>query len=126
MSDLNPKGTVVVINGQEYHLLLTINKIDEIQARCNMPLHDVIGVVAEAAGENTDTEVMKTFSTVLSVLLSTSEHEVTEEDIRERVEFREYGSTAWAILAAYGISMPESDEEDEDEDEEHPNQKTGQ
>lgn len=126
MSDLNPKGTVVVINGQEYHLLLTINKIDEIQARCNMPLHDVIGVVAEAAGENTDTEVMKTFSTVLSVLLSTSEHEVTEEDIREGVEFREYGSTAWAILAAYGISMPESDEEDEEEDEEHPNQKTGQ
>lgn len=122
MSDLNPKGTVVVINGQEYHLLLTINKIDEIQARCNMPLHDVIGVVAEAAGENTDTEVMKTFSTVLSVLFSTSEHEVTEEDIRERVEFREYGSTAWAILAAYGISMPESDEEDE----EHPNRKTGQ
>ena len=126
MSDLNPKGIAVEINGQEYSLLLTINKIDEIQARCNMPLHDAIGAVAEAAGENTDTEVMKTFCTVLSVLLSTSEHEVTEEDIREMVEYREYSSTAWAILAAYGISMPESDEEDEDEEKESPNQKTGQ
>ena len=46
--------------------------------------------------------------------------------IREKVEYREYSSTAWAILAAYGISMPESDEEDEDEEEERPNQKTGQ
>lgn len=126
MSDLNPKGIVVVINGQEYHLLLTINKIDEIQARCNMPLHDAISVIANAAGDDTDPEVMKTFCAVLSVLLSTPEHEVTEEDIRERVEYREYSSTAWAILAAYGISMPESDEDDEDEEEERPNQKTGQ
>ena len=126
MSDLNPKGIVVVINGQEHHLLLTIHKIDEIQARCNMPLHDAIGAVAEAAGENTDTEVMKTFCTVLSVLLSTSGHEVAAEDIRETLDYREYSSTAWAILAAYGISMPESDEEEEDGEEESPNRKIGQ
>lgn len=122
MSDLRPEGVKVKIGGQEYKFLLTINKIDEIQTRCNMPLPDAVELIAAAADGETEGKTLKVYRSVLSILM-----DVPEQEAGEKVTFADYQRVAWAMLAAYGISMPEpDDEEDEEEDEEpSPNLQTG-
>lgn len=122
MSDLRPEGVKVKIGGQEYKFLLTINKIDEIQTRCNMPLSDAVELIAAAADGETEGKTLKVYRSVLSILM-----DVPEREAGEKVTFADYQRVAWAMLAAYGISMPEpDDEEDEEEDEEpSPNLQTG-
>lgn len=122
MSDLRPEGVKVKIGGQEYKFLLTINKIDEIQTRCNMPLSDAVELIAAAADGETEGKTLKVYRSVLSILM-----DVPEQEAGEKVTFADYQRVAWAMLAAYGISMPEpDDEEDEEEDEEpSPNLQTG-
>ena len=121
MSDLRPEGVKVKIGGQEYKFLLTINKIDEIQTRCNMPLSDAVELIAAAADGETE-GTLKVYRSVLSILM-----DVPEQEAGEKVTFADYQRVAWAMLAAYGISMPEpDDEEDEEEGEEpSPNLQTG-
>lgn len=122
MSDLRPEGVKVKIGGREYKFLLTINKIDEIQTRCNMPLSDAVELIAAAADGETEGKTLKVYRSVLSILM-----DVPEQEAGEKVTFADYQRVAWAMLAAYGISMPEpDDEEDEEEDEEpSPNLQTG-
>lgn len=122
MSDLRPEGVKVKIGGQEYKFLLTINKIDEIQTRCNMPLSDAVELIAAAADGETEGKTLNVYRSVLSILM-----DVPEQEAGEKVTFADYQRVAWAMLAAYGISMPEpDDEEDEEEDEEpSPNLQTG-
>ena len=122
MSDLRPEGVKVKIGGQEYKFLLTINKIDEIQTRCNMPLSDAVELIAAAADGETEGKTLKVYRSVLSILM-----DVPEQEAGEKVTLADYRRVAWAMLAAYGISMPEpDDEEDEEEDEEpSPNLQTG-
>lgn len=122
MSDLRPEGVKVKIGGQEYKFLLTINKIDEIQTRCNMPLSDAVELIAAAADGETEGKTLNVYRSVLSILM-----DVPEQEAGEKVTFADYRRVAWAMLAAYGISMPEpDDEEDEEEDEEpSPNLQTG-
>lgn len=122
MSDLRPEGVKVKIGGQEYKFLLTINKIDEIQTRCNMPLSDAVELIAAAADGETEGKTLNVYRSVLSILM-----DVPEQEAGEKVTFADYQRVAWAMLAAYGISMPEpDDEEDEEEGEEpSPNLQTG-
>lgn len=122
MSDLRPEGVKVKIGGQEYKFLLTINKIDEIQTRCNMPLSDAVELIAAAADGETEGKTLNVYRSVLSILM-----DVPEQEAGEKVTLADYRRVAWAMLAAYGISMPEpDDEEDEEEDEEpSPNLQTG-
>lgn len=129
MSDLRPKGIVVEIGEQEYDLLFTISAIDEIQEKCNAPLIDAIKAVAGAADGKTDRDTMDGFCKVLTVLVNrTAKEPVTEQDVKETLEIRTYQKTAWAVLNAYGISIPDPDEDDdfEDDEEPDPNGKTGQ
>ena len=123
MSDLRPEGVKVKVGEQEYSFLLTINKIDEIQSRCNMPLSDAVELIAAAADGETGGKILKVYRSVLSILMG-----VQEQEAGEKVTFADYQRIAWAMLAAYGISMPEPDDEDEDEEEDgepSPNLQTG-
>ena len=128
MSDLRPEGIRAEIAGQERNLLLNINAIDQIQAKCNMPLYDAIGVIAEAADGNTERETLLVYRAVLAALLEAGGEQVTEEEAGNMVTFSEYGKIAWKMLEAYGIFMPEpeeSEEDEEDQEDEDPNRETG-
>lgn len=127
MSDLRPNGVKVVVSEQEYELLFTINVIDEIQANCNMALFDAMGVIAGAAAGETDHETLMVYRSMLTALLNrTTEEQLTETQVGELVDWTKYQTIASAILLAYGISMPEHDEDEpEDEEESDPNVETG-
>lgn len=127
MSDLRPNGVKIAVAGQEYELLFTINVIDEIQASCNMALFDVIGMIAGAAAGETDHETLKVYRSVLTALLNRNAREqLTEVQVGDAVEWKEYQMIATAMLRAYGISMPENeDDEQEDDEGSDPNVETG-
>ena len=114
MSDLNPRGISAMIDGGERKLLFSINAIDEIQDRLNLPFLDAVEHIAHVADRFTDKEDLQVFKVMLSVLTG-----MDEKQIGDTVEYRELSKIAWKLLEAYGISMPEpsEDEEDEDDDE---------
>lgn len=129
MSDLRPQGIAVEVGGQEYEILFTIAVIDEIQEKCNAPLIDAVRVAADAADGKTDRETMFEFCKILTILINRdAKEQLTEQDVRNRLDIKAYKTVAWNVLKAYGISMPDPDEDDEFEDEEEPspNGETGQ
>ena len=125
MSDLNPRGVEVVIGGEERKLLFTINDIDEIQDKLNMPFLDTIEHIAHVADRSTEKEDLHALKTIVSVLISTPEAPVTDLQAGDMIEFRELTKIAWKILEAYGISMPEPSEDEEDEDDDDPKKTAG-
>lgn len=126
MSDLRPQGIKIKINGREYELLFTIRAIDEIQEKCNMPLIEAIGNVAEIADGHTDAKALAVFYLVLAALISTEEKKVELKELDGFLKPFEFSTTAWKILEAYGFSVPDPGEEDEESEDEDPNRKTGQ
>lgn len=129
MSDLRPNGVEIEIGGQKRKLLFTINAIDEIQEKCNMPLYDAVKNVARAADGKTDHDTLQNFRSVITILLNDGEEEaLTEKAVGEMIDIGNYSRVAWLVLEAYGISMPdpdEADDEEEDEEDEAPNAGTG-
>lgn len=129
MSDLRPKGVEIEIGGQKRTLLFTINAIDEIQEKCNMPLLDAMKYVAQAADGETDHDTVQNFRAIITVLLNDENSgSLTEKEVGRMIDIGNYSSVAWTVLNAYGISNPDPDEEDDEEDEEDeaPNVETGQ
>lgn len=130
MSDLRPKGVEVELGGQKRNLLFTINAIDEIQERCNAPLIDVMQYVAKAADGKMDHETLDNFRAIVAALVNSEKEEYySEEEVGRFLTLANYKPTAWKMLEAYGISLPDPDEDDEDEEEdgdENPKAETGQ
>ena len=129
MSDLRPQGIKVNIGGQERNLLFTINAIDEIQTKCNMPLYDAVGFVAGAADGKMDHETIVNYRAVVTALLNNDDGGLTEKEVGGLITLENYRHVAWSVMEAYGITLPDPDEDDEfeeDDEEIDPNVETGQ
>ena len=123
MSDLRPRGIPIVFDGVERHFLFTLNLIDEIQEKYGKNLLKVLDqMVKEDQSEHTLRDI--------TMMLLNDEAEraerrgqeiprVTEADVGEMIGMDNYWDVVKAILEAYGISLPEPEEED-------PNQESGQ
>ena len=125
MSDLRPKGYGIMVNGIERNFLFTLNAIDAVQSEFNKNVLEVI----DHAVNGKDVEQVKTIRKLVEILLN---------DEAEREEFLHPGTkletftekqAGWvvdayleeiklAIMIAYGLSMPEPEED--------PNQMSGQ
>lgn len=129
MSDLRPRGVAVELGGQERNLLFTINAIDEIQEKCNLPLMDAVVSVAKAADGNMDHETLGRLRTIATVLINSEEGETySEDEIGRMITLENYLKVARAILEAYGVSLPDPDEDEDegDDEDESPKAETGQ
>ena len=126
MSVFKPRGIAIVLNGEERHFLFTLNMIDQIEEKYGKPLLEIIEDVANDTGGG---HLLRD----LVVMLLNDEAErnrrmqssveyatVTAEDVGDMIGLDNYYEVMKAFLKAYGISMPEADE---DED---PNQESGQ
>ncbi len=122
-TDLNPRGVKITIGGEEYEILFTINAIDAIQTETSLPIFDVMEKILHSAYGNLDPENLRTFRTVLTILLQETDPEMTEEKVGKAVIITEYGEIAGAMLKAFGVSVPEPDEDDDDDDEEDETEK---
>lgn len=122
MSDLRPRGVPIVLGGVERHFLFTLNIIDEIQDKYGKNMHEVIE-------DLTHEEVFEHTLRDLTVILINDEAEkrgnetlplVTEQEVGEMIGLDNYYLVMATILKAYGISLPEPDEDND------PNRESGQ
>ena len=127
MSDLRPSGIPVVLDGVERHFLFTMNIIDEIQDRYGKTLHEVIADLAKADGtEHTLRDLVVILLNDEAQRMAKNPGEasmypvVTEMEVGEMIGLDNYYTVMAAVLRAYGISLPEPEEEDD------PNRKSGQ
>lgn len=130
MSDLRPRGIPIMLeDGVERHLLFTLNMIDEIQERYGKTLKEVMD-------DLTNPETMKPLIREMVTMLFNNEArrsewmgqkqktkitEVTAEEVGEMIGLDNIEEVMRAIFKAYGISLPEADEEEEED----PNQESG-
>lgn len=130
MSDLRPQGVEVEIGGQKRSFLFTINVIDEIQEKCNLPLIDVMKRIVDFIDKNAeDHEAITVFKNVVAALLNGdgSEEKLEADEVGRLIHLGNYKMVAWKVLEAYGVSIPDPDDRDEEDDEdEDPNPETGQ
>lgn len=125
MSDLRPRGVPIVLDGEERHLLFTLNTIDVVQSEFGKTLDEVIRGIADGGTEKTDT-----MRTLLMILLNDEAdraqrkgetekyRKITFQDAGELIGLDNYADVLIAIMKAYGVSLPEPDEND-------PNAKSG-
>ena len=116
MSDLRPKGTPVVIDGEERHLLFTLNVIDEIQDHFDAPMSDVWDKLTDKR------ESEKTIRYLVCTLLNDEAareqrngkelKSYTEEEVGWAITIGNVNEIMMALLDAYGLSLPEPDEDD--------------
>lgn len=125
MSDLRPKGVEVNLGERKYRFVLTLNAIDQIQEKCNLPLFDAMAYVAKAADGKMDHDTIQNFKSIVAILINEdSEEEVTDKDVGKILNLQNFRQIAWKVLETYGVHMPEADEDTEED--EHPNAETGQ
>ncbi len=125
MSDLRPRGIPILVNGEERHLLFTLNIIDEIQDRYEKTLAEVLD---DITNEDVSGHMLRD---VLVMLLndevarekyrdpSSTLKEITEQEAGWLVGLDNRFTLIASVLKAYGISLPEPEDDD-------PNRKSGQ
>ncbi len=124
MSDLRPVGVPVEVEGVERHFLFTLNVIDEIQEHFKMELSQVIDNMTDKEKSNSTVRYL-----VSALLNDEAEREAgrgrelkryTEKEAGWLVTLDNISDILLAIFKAYGLSLPEPDEDS------FPNMESGQ
>lgn len=125
MSDLNPRGIPILVNGEERHLLFTLNIVDEIQERYGKTLSEVIDdVISE---DITGHMLRDLLVLMLNDEVAREKHrdpesslkEITEQDAGWIIGLDNQIELISSVLKAYGVSLPEPEDDD-------PNRESGQ
>lgn len=112
MSDLRPKGVPLMLDGEERHLLFTLNVVDGIQDHYDCALEEVIDRLTNKK------ESAKTLRYLTMALLNDEAERSGKEEKKTYTE-KEAGwlitqenvlEVTVAVLKAYGLSLPEPDE----------------
>lgn len=113
MSDLRPAGIPVILGGEEWKLLFTLNAMDALESECDKPIGEIIDQLTDKR------EAAKALKKILAALLNDSleregkEPTVTERDVGWWVHGGNVLEVTMAVLKAYGYSLPEPDEFDQ-------------
>lgn len=117
MSDLRPKGTPVMINGEERNLLFTLNVIDEIQDHYDAPMTEVWDRLTDK--RKSDKTIRYLVCTLLNDEAAREKRNgkdlksYTEEEVGWAITVENVNEIMMALLSAYGMSLPEPDEDDD-------------
>ena len=126
MSDLRPVGIPIELGGVERHFLFTLNAIDTVQSHYNSTMFEALDKLFDANEQN---EALKFFTMTLIKdeverekwkNPSSDLKEVSEKEVGWMIHVENMGIVTTAILSAYRISVPESNENDD------PNMESGQ
>ena len=115
MSDLKPKGSRIVFDGEERELLFTLNAVEQLQEETDLPLDALMQQFLQE-----DTERM--LLVILRILLNDEAERrqyfenkelprYEEKDMRWLVTMSNIVEYITAVLEAYGISMPKAEED---------------
>ena len=113
MSDLQPKGIAFTVGGVERHFLFTLAAVDEIQAKYDLPVSQVIAKLAD------DGEVYPVVAGLATILINDEIHrtgaktpDVTEQEVKWMLDVPAADALVGVILKAYGYALPDAEEED--------------
>jgi len=118
MSLLKPQGVKITLGDKEYELLFTLNAIDQIQEESGATLQEAVGALTDPDA------VVKTLRMMTRILvndyLERTEQEnpeyLTDKTVGWLVTLENQGDVLVKILKAYGLSMPEGEDDEEDEE----------
>ncbi len=120
MSDLRPEGIPVMIDGVERKILFTLNAVDSIQDRLGMSIDEAIDNLTVPRKANEVFKVM--VSSLLNDEVERLDFKKQPHDLKKYTE-KEAGwlitetnkyEMLGSILKAYGISLPEPEEEEDE------------
>jgi hypothetical protein len=121
MSDLQPRGISINIGGVERHLLFTFSAIDLIQDHFDKPLSKVIDMLGE------ERTCYKVAGFIVCTLINDEIKRnggkgrgLELETVMQSLDLSMTKRILNTILKAYGVSLPEGDEDDDDEEDEDP------
>lgn len=118
MSDLKPRGIPITLDGVERHFLFTLNVIDMIQDKTGKTMHEVMESITNVQ------EIGHTLRDVAMALINdeaereayknpeTELKPVTEQEIGWIIGMDNFVEVTYAILVAYGYSLPAPEDED--------------
>ena len=127
MSDLKPRGVPIELDGETRHLFFTLNIIDQLEEEYDQTLYEIIEELTVAEQNN---HMLRDIVTVLlnceaernaRLRADTAQLTVSQEDVGNMIGLDNYYEVLKAVMEAYGISIPESEEGDE-----APNEMSGQ
>lgn len=113
MSDLRPKPTTITLGGKEYGMLFTLNVIDEIQDRFDIPISQLADLMRD------ERKVFKVLKTLLTVLINeaiddaeSGEPHVEEDFVGRKITIAEIATLKDKIFTAFSNGAPERDDDD--------------
>lgn len=116
MSTLRPRGAMLEVNGQERRLLFTLNAIDAVQDRFGKNVNEVLRDITDEypAGHT----LRDTLKILLDDEVEREKHtrgencpeEISEKEIGWLIGVDNYLQIMGVVFDAYGISIPEPDE----------------
>lgn len=113
MSDLQPRGIPYTVGGVERNFLFTLAAVDEIQAKYDLPVSQVVAKLAD------DKEVYDTIAALTTILINdeirrnkTDEKEITEQEVKWLLDVPAADALVTVILRTYGYALPEERDED--------------
>lgn len=126
MSDLQPKGVKmqlsgtpqkIMLGGGEREILFTLAAVDEIQAYYEKPVSEVIRDMGD------EDKVVETAFRIIYILLNdqiardrhfngSDEQPITEQELKWLMTMDRLAYYVNVILTAYGISLPDEDEDE--------------
>ena len=126
MSKLRPRGISVELDGEERYFLFTLNMIDHFEEKYGKTMNAIIEDLVESEQNN---HMLRDI--VTDLLNDEAERsvrkcqelqypEVTVQDTGNMIGLDNYYEVLNAVLRAYGISLPEAEEDDD------PNRESGQ
>lgn len=111
MSDLKPTGTMIKLGGKDYGLLFSLNAIDDIQEKLEVPISKIGDLL------NDEMKSFKAIRVLLSSLINAwieaedRDDFVTEKWVGSRVNVGNIEEIRDSIFASFADSLPEEEDE---------------
>lgn len=117
MSELRPKGAELELGGVKRHLLFTLAAVDEIQAKYDRPVNEVLELMQD------DTKVFGVVYDLIFILVNdeiarnryfnnSDEEPITEQQLKWFMNTQDMPEYVAALLIAYGLSVPDPEDDD--------------
>lgn len=111
MSDLRPKPAKIILGDKEYGLLFTLNAIDEIQDRFDIPISELSTLMQD------ERQVFKVLKALIAILINeaiddseSGQPHVDEKYVGRKITVADIGTLKDKIFSAFTAGTPESDD----------------
>ena len=114
MSDLRPQAVKIELGGKEYGLLFSLNAIDEIQDRFDIPISQLADLMKD------ERKVFKVLKSLLAILINEAiddaengDPHVDEKFIGRKIQVADIANLKSKVFVAFTAGIPAGEEEED-------------